>query len=143
MIMRFMLATALMFVTISSLEAGVAAFETGGVTPANGVVNITFRPDKSHRISMGNWIHLGVMEVQITMTDGDVKRQTMLCVGTHTLKAPMPMEVVEVVGAIWLLGLFCGLIILGGSRSRGSESGVVPAGCRMSGSGDSEAEEPT
>ncbi|HXJ76926.1 MAG TPA: hypothetical protein VNM37_28975, partial [Candidatus Dormibacteraeota bacterium] len=96
-----------------SVHAGLAGFAVGnGVAVTGGVVRVTFVANKSIRFSPTRRVHLGLMEVQLMFVDGKIKRHTMVFAGNHTLRAPLPIEVVEVLGGLCLLVVLCGIALL-------------------------------
>ena len=123
---RFLAVTAVLLMTVCSVRAGFAGFEVGnGVALTGGVVRVNYMGNKSHTISFGPNLRLRLIEVQITLANGKVKRHTMFFAGTHVLRAPLPIELTETLGPLCLLGLFCGIMMLT-SRLRRAEPGAAP-----------------
>ena len=107
--MRLLAFTIAFFVTICSAQAGFAGFETGGgVALTGGVVRVNYVGNKSHSISFGSRVRLELMEVQLTMSNGKIRRQCMIFFGTRVLRAPLPIELVMILGPLCLLVLVCG-----------------------------------
>ncbi len=123
--MRYLITAGVLLLTVFSLHAEFAGFEAGnGVAITGGVVRVNYMANKSHMISLGPQLSLRLLEVQITMTNGKVKRQTMLFAGTHALRAPLPIELVEIVGPLCLLAFLCGIVIMVMSWLRRTEPGA-------------------
>ena len=102
--MRFLIATATLLLAVCSARAGLAGFEVGnGVATTGGVVRVNFMADKAHNIVVPPGVRLGLMEVQLTLADGKTKRHTMLFAGKYALRAPLPIEWVEIPGSLLLL----------------------------------------
>jgi hypothetical protein len=127
--MRLLAFTVAFLVTIYPAHAGFAGFETGGgVALTGGVVRVNFMGNKSHSISLGSRVRLELMEVQLTMADGKIKRHCMIDFGTHTLRAPVPIEVVMILGPLCLLALVCAVAIALRSGLQRAEPGASPNG---------------
>ena len=124
--MRYLIATFTLLLTASSLNAGFAGFEVGNSVAITGeFVGVNYNADKAHSISLGS-TRLMLIEVQLTLTNGQVKRHTMLFAGAHALRVPLPIELTEVLAPLCFLGLVGGIIILAFSfRSRIAEQLVV------------------
>jgi len=117
--MRSFIATAALLITAYSLHAEFVGFEIGnGVAVTGGVVQVNFNTDKSHSLSLGPKCDFRVIEVQITTANGKVKRHTMFFAGNHALRAPLPIELSEILGLLFFLGLVCGLVLMLSSRFR-------------------------
>ena len=137
--MRFLLATATLLLAICSARAGLAGFEAGnGIALTGGIVRANFIADKQHNIIVPPGIRLGLMEVQLTYADGRIKRQTMVFAGKYCLRAPLPIEWVEILGSFLLLALVCGIMVVLNSafRFRRAEPDVPANDGPGSGSGD-------
>jgi hypothetical protein len=129
--MRSLTVAAVLLMTVCSVRAGFAGFETGdGIAVTGGVVRVNYMGNKSRTISLGPGVRVRLMEVQITFTNGKTKRHTMLSAGTHTLRAPLPLELVEILGLLCLVALVCGIVAVLSSafRSRRAEPGAAPNG---------------
>lgn len=108
-----------LLLTVCSIHAGLAGFELGnGVALTAGVVRVNYIANKSVSIAVAPGLRLRLMEVQLTFANGQIKRHTMLFAGTHTLRAPLPIDLVEILGCLCALGLVCGITALLGSVSR-------------------------
>jgi hypothetical protein len=126
--MRYLIAAGALLMTACSLHAGFAGFEVGnGVALTGGVVRVNYMGNKLHTISLGARLRLRLMEVQLTMANGEVKRHTMIFAGRHALRAPLPIELAETVGPLCLLALLCGIVILVNSCFR-AEPSAAPNG---------------
>jgi hypothetical protein len=129
---RLLLLIFTVLLVVCPARAEFAGFEAGnGIAFTNGVVQVNFRADKAHNIIVPPGIRLGLMEVQLTYADGRIKRQTMMFAGKYCLRAPLPIEWVEIFGSLILLALLCGIMVVlnSGFRFRRAD---VPA----NGSGD-------
>ncbi len=128
-VMRCLIAAVALLMTACSLHAGFAGFEVGnGVALTGGVVRVNYMGNKAHTISLGPRLRLRLMEVQLTMADGQVKRHTMIFAGTHALRAPLPIELTETGGPLCLLALLCGILLLVRLWLRRAEPGAAPDG---------------
>jgi hypothetical protein len=135
--MRALTATAILLATVFFVRAEVAGFEVdNGVAVTGGVVRVNYVADKSHTLSLGPAFRLRLMEVQITMTNGRVKRHTMFFAGTHFLRVPLPIEFFEILGPLFLLGLVCGLVVMLSSRFGRAEPFDKTAGTALKQSPD-------
>src|SRR5579859_4585077 len=110
--MRALAVMATLLMTVWCANAGFAGFQVGnGVALTGGVVRVNYMGNKSHSFLLGR-LRVSLMEVQITFANGKTKRQTMFFAGTHALRAPLPIEVVEVLGPVGVVALLCGLSIM-------------------------------
>jgi hypothetical protein len=137
--MRFLIVAAAFLLTVCSARAGFAGFEAGnGVALTGGIVRVNFMANKQRNIIVPPGIRLGLMEIQLTYTDGRIKRQTMMFAGKYCLKAPLPIEWVEILGSLILLALLCGIMVVLNSafRLRHAEPDVPANNGPGSGSGD-------
>jgi hypothetical protein len=127
---RALAVTVALLVTACSAYAGFAGFEVGnGVALTGGVVRVNYMGNKSRSIALGPKLRLRLMEVQLTMANVKVKRHTMVIAGTHVLRAPLPIELVEVLGPLCLLALVWAIIpFMRRPLSRGPEPGAPPNG---------------
>ncbi|HTL55474.1 MAG TPA: hypothetical protein VL361_07330 [Candidatus Limnocylindrales bacterium] len=111
--MRTLITAAGLLMAAGSVHAGLAGIEAGnGVAVTGGVVRVTFVANKSIRFSPAPSLRLSLMEVQLMFVDGKIKRHTMVFAGNHSLRAPLPIEVVEVLGGLCLLVVLCGIALL-------------------------------
>ncbi len=109
--MRSLAGTVALLLTTCSLHAGFAGFEVGsGVALTGGVMRVNYMGNKTHSISLGR-TRLTVLEVQLTLANGAVKRHTMFFAGRHALRVPLPIELTEVLAPVCLLALVSGIII--------------------------------
>jgi hypothetical protein len=109
--MRSFIATATLLITAYSLHAEFAGFEFGsGIKITNGIAAVNFNADKGGRVSVVPGLPVGLVEIRVTFTNGTTKRTSLLYAGTHALKAPMTVEMVETLGAFSLLALLAGAI---------------------------------
>jgi hypothetical protein len=105
--MRALAIISALFLIAYSARAGFAGVETGnGVALTNGVTAANFNSDKSFSIRLVPRFRITVMEIQLTFTNGIVKRQTMIFTGGHALRTPVPIETVKTLGVICLIVLF-------------------------------------
>jgi len=127
--MPCLIATTALLMTACSLHAGFAGFDVGNGVAMTGVVaRVNYVGNKSHTISLGPRLRLRLMEVQLTMVNGTVKRHTMVFAGKHALRAPLPIELTETLGPLSLLALPCATVILARSWLRRAEPGASPNG---------------
>jgi hypothetical protein len=127
--MNCLTAIGALLMTACSLHAGFAGFEVGnGVALTGGVVRVNYMGNRSHTISLGPRLRLSLMEVQLTMASGAVKRQTMVFAGTHALRAPLPIELVMFLGPLCTLALVCGAATMLRSGLRRAEPDAPPNG---------------
>ena len=127
--MCYIIATGAILITACSLHAGFAGFEVGnGVALTGGVVRVNYMGNKSHTLSLGPRLRFTMIEVQLTMTNGRVKKNTMIFVGTHALRAPLPIQLTETLATSCSLGLLCGMIALVWSKMPRAEPGAPPNG---------------
>lgn len=130
-------ALASLLLTAYSLHGGGVGFEVGnGVAITGGVVRVNFNLDKRRSFSLGAGPRVTIVEVQLTQASGRVYRHTMISMGKHTVRVPMPIELTEVLGLCSLLGLI-GIIITMTYQRRPAEHGASPNGAPPKPLGDS------
>jgi hypothetical protein len=126
--LRSLASTLAFLVTVCLAHAGFAGFEVGnGVALTGGVACVTYTGNKSHTILLGPRVRLHLMEAQLTMANGQVKRHTMLFLGAHALRAPLPIEMVVLLGLVCLLALICGIAIALGFGLRRAQPCAPPS----------------
>jgi hypothetical protein len=110
--------TFLASVAISSpLRARADGFEVGnGVAISNGMASVVFNLDKGARFSVIPNFPIGLLEIQVSYTDGTLKRTSMLYAGNLSLKTPMTVEMTEVVGVSLLLAIVLGFSVFLSSK---------------------------
>ena len=113
--MRCLVCTVTLLLTACPLHAGFVGFEVFTapstlIASTGGVVRVNYMGNKTHSISLGS-TRLTLMEVQLTLASGEVKRNTMLFVGNHALRVPLSIELTGVLAAFCVLSLVGGLII--------------------------------
>jgi hypothetical protein len=128
--MRTLAVTAGLLITVCCAHAEFVGFDVGnGVGLTGGIVRVNFMANKSRTISLGPRFSVRLMEVQLTLANGNVKRQTMLFAGTHVLRVPLSIELTEALGPLCLLALLIGTIMMIlSSRLRLAEPGAAPSG---------------
>lgn len=134
------LAILVVWMTSCSVHAGSGGFEVDrGVALAGGVARVHYMADKAVSIPVTPRFRLRLMEVQLTFADGRVKRHTVLSAGTRMLRAPLPIELVKMLGLLCVLALVCGIMVLLRScfRSGRAEPGVAPNGGSATAAGGS------
>ena len=131
---RVLAIATIFLMVVFSVHAEFAGFEAGnGVALTGGVVRVTYNGSKMHSMVVAPGFRVSVMEVKITFVNGTTKRNTMLFAGKHALRAPLPIEVVEILGSLCLLALLCGIVAVLSSTFRlsradpGAAQNGVPA----------------
>jgi hypothetical protein len=131
--------------TLRSAHAEVGGFEVGtGVALTGAVSRVNFNFDKRHSFSIGSGLRVGLLEIQITYTNGITRRSTMLQAGRHAVRVPLSIELAEILaGSMCLLALVGGTFALSsfGLRHRRAQPVAAPTGGRTVSSINSRATE--
>ena len=117
------------------MQAGLAGFEVGnGVACTGEVARVTFNLNKRYSVRALPNMRLGLLEVRLTLTNGITKRTTMLFAGKHALRAPLPVEMVEIIGTICVAVFLGALVALISSALRQRAELVAAQNCGPAGS---------
>ncbi|HWQ90681.1 MAG TPA: hypothetical protein VN673_03335 [Clostridia bacterium] len=84
--------------------------ELGAIQIKDGVKEVNFNMDKGFRFSAAGRT-FGLVEVRTTFTNNASKRASLFYAGSVSLKAPLPVEVVQALGGVWLLLLLSAITV--------------------------------
>jgi len=116
--MRILLTVAAILICCCSPRASGSGFELGsGVQITNGISRVTFNLDKGFRVRPAGR-QVGLIEIQLTYTNGVTKRTSLISAGSLQMKAPLTVEMVEILGVVLLLLLLAATALLISSASR-------------------------